>query len=71
MTITCPLCGVPAGVREFPGRPEMNWIMSHLDWAEASVAVACVGSGLNPDEAAGVARIIEEGGERLRLAAHP
>lgn len=71
MTVECPVCGTAAGFRWLPDFPEKSWIMSHLDPAETSVAVACAGSGLNPDEAAGVAQIIAEGGERLRLAAHP
>lgn len=71
MTIVCPLCGAPVGLRLVPDFPERNWVMPHLDAARFPVAVACAASGLNPDEAAGVAQIIAEGGERLRLAAHP
>lgn len=71
MTVECPLCGGPVGLRLVPDFPERNWVMPHLDAVRFPVAVACAASGLNPDEAAGVARIIETEGDRLRLAAHP
>lgn len=69
-TVICPVCGGQTGVQTAPVH---NWIMAHGAPSALSQpgGQADAAAGLHPDDASGVARILAEGGDRLRLAAHP
>lgn len=66
MLITCSVCKGITGVREVPPLPGLDWIEEH--WTPDR---RCLLSGQLLRDAAGIARIIETEGDRLRLAAHP
>lgn len=66
MRIVCPVCNQVTSVHEVPPLPGLDWIEEH--WTPTRM---CLLSGQFRRDAAGIARIIETEGDRLRLAAHP
>lgn len=68
----CPVCGVPAtyawGYAEESGESPTAKL---IGWHEDPSGRGCWISGCSVDYARAVGRIVAEGGERLRLAAHP
>lgn len=68
MKTCCPVCKQITGVHEVPP-PGSDRIEAH--WTPESPARVCLLSGQLLRDAAGIARIIETEGDRLRLAAHP
>lgn len=64
----CPLCGLEAGLSLTEDGTALV-LRAHL--AGLSPAVMCGATYFSPEDAQAVARIRDEGGDRLRLAAHP
>lgn len=70
-SITCPVCGT----RSLIAYGTDLWgdygpaVLAHT--VPGAPMRSCVTSRMNPEDAEAVGRILAEGGERFRLAAHP